>query len=111
MKRPLSVTLIGCLFIVAGITGIIYHVSELKTIATEPETTWVFVVRFAAIAAGVFALRGSNMGRWALVIWILYHVVLSFFHPLAELLTHIGFAIVVLIGLFNTKANLYFRSA
>ena len=109
MNRPLVVTLVSCLFIVAGIVGIVYHASELKSIGVEAESTWVLAVRLLAIIGGIFTLRGSNIARWLLVIWIAYHVALSFFHSGMELLTHIVFAVVVLIGLFNAKANLYFK--
>jgi hypothetical protein len=109
MKRPLTVTLISCLFIAAGVTGIVYHASEWKTLGMQAETIWAFVIRALAIVGGIFTMRGSNFARWVLVLWIVYHVVLSFYHTTAELVTHIAFAIVVLLGLFNSKANLYFK--
>ena len=109
MKRPLTVTIIGWLFIVAGVTGIIYHASEWSTIGIEQETIWAFFVRVLAIVGGIFTLKGSNVARWVLVTWIVYHVVLSFYHSTAELLTHIAFTVMVLLGLFNSRANQYFR--
>ena len=109
MKRPLSVTLISILFIVAGIAGIVYHASEWTSIGLQTETFVAFGIRILAIAGGIFTLTASNLARWVLVFWIFYHVVLSFFHSGMELLTHIAFAVVVLIGLFNAKANLYFK--
>ena len=101
MKRPLSVTLIAIVFIVAGIVGVIYHANEWKDL--------VVAVRVIAIIGGINVLRGSNIARWVLVAWIVYHVVLSFFHSTAELVTHIAVTIVVLIALFNPKANLFFN--
>ena len=109
MKRPISVTLISILFIASGIAGIVYHASEWKTMGMQRETIWAFAVRLLAIAGGIFALRGSNIARWVLVIWILYHVALSFFHSGMELITHTAVALVVLLALFNAKANLYFK--
>ena len=111
MKRPLAVIIIGCLFIVAGVTGIIYHSSEWRTIGINTETIWAFAVRMIAIVAGIFTLRRSNIARWTLVIWIVYHVVLSYYHSTAELVTHIAFTIIVLLGLFTGKANQYFKKA
>lgn len=110
MKRPLSVTLTSWLFIVAGIAGIIYHASEWKDVAQEPEVIWAFVVRLLAIVGGVFALRGSNRARWLLVAWIIYHVVLSFYHTTAELAMHALLMVIVLLALFNRKADLYFKN-
>lgn len=109
MKRPLAVTIIGCLFIVAGVTGIIYHAPEWKASGMQAESILAFVVRVVAIVGGIFTLKGSNFARWVLVIWILYHVVLSFYHSTAELVTHIAISIAVFFGLFNSKANEYFR--
>ena len=110
MKRPLSVTLIGYLFIVSGATGIIYHGSELQDIASQREVMWVLVVRLLAIVGGVFVQRKANWARWLVVTWILYHVALSFSHTTAELAMHIGITLLVLIALFHRKANAYFGS-
>jgi hypothetical protein len=108
MKCPLSVTLISYLFMAAGTVGIIYHASELKEMATRPEVISVLVVRLLAIVGGVFALRSANWARWLLVTWIVYHVILSFYHSTAELAMHAVLTVVVLIALFHKKANAYF---
>ena len=108
MKRPLSVTLISYLFIIAGAAGIIYHASELKEIVNRPEVIWVLAVRLLAIVGGVFALRGANWARWLLVAWIGYHVILSFYHSTAELAMHAALTVVVLTALFYKAANAYF---
>ena len=107
-QRPLSVTLISYLFVAAGVVGIIYHASELKDVAT-PEVSLVLFVRILAIIGGVFTLRGANWARWLLVAWIIYHVILSFFHSTAELIMHFVLSIVVIISLFYPKANTYFK--
>jgi len=107
-QRPLSVTLISYLFVAAGVVGIIYHASELKDVAT-PEVSLVLFVRILAIIGGVFTLRGANWARWLLVAWIIYHVILSFFHSTAELVMHFALSIVVIISLFYPKANTYFK--
>jgi uncharacterized membrane protein HdeD (DUF308 family) len=109
MKRPLSVTLIAALFIIAGISGIVYHLPEWKQFGFHTETVWPFVVRLIAIVAGIFLLKASNVARWVLLGWILYHVGLSLFHSTSELLMHIAVTIVVVVALFNTRANQYFK--
>jgi hypothetical protein len=108
MRRPLSVTLISFLFIAAGAVGIIYHASELKDI-TSLEVVSVLFIRILAIVGGVFVLRAQNWARWLLVAWIIYHVILSFFHPPAELIMHAVLAVIVVMALFHPKANAYFR--
>ena len=85
-KRPLSVTIISCLFIVAGAVGFAYHLTEFK--AQGPFQSGIVglcVVRLLAILSGVFMLRGCNWARWLLLVWIAYHVILSAFHSLSEL--------------------------
>lgn len=110
MKRPLSITLIGYLFIVAGTAGMLYHTSELNDVVDEPHEIWVLLVRMLAIVGGVFALRGANWARWLLAAWIGYHVVLSFYHSTARLVMHAALMVLVLMALFYPKANLYFKS-
>ena len=109
-KRPVSVTLISFLFIAAGTMGIIYHAGELKEIAINPEVIWVLVVRLLAIVGGVFALRCANWARWLLLVWIFYHVIISFFHTSAELIMHAVIMIITIAALFHPKANVYFRT-
>lgn len=110
MKRPLSITLISLLFIVAGIAGIIYHASDWRDVATHPATIWVFILRLSAIVGGVFALRGANWARWLLVAWIAYHVYLSFYHTTSELAMHVVIMVLVLVALFNRKAANFFKT-
>jgi len=106
--RPLSITLISFLFIAAGTVGIIYHASEFKDIAM-PDVGLVLFVRMLAIIGGVYTFRGANWARWLLVVWIFYHVILSFFHPAAEFIMHVALSVVVIISLFHPKANCYFK--
>lgn len=109
MKRPWSVTLIGILFILSGTVGIIYHAKELKQVMDNPRVILVLVIRALAIIGGVYTLRAANWARWLLVVWLVYHVVLSFYHDLAQLITHAAFLLVLLIALFHPKAQAYFK--
>ena len=110
MKRPLSVTIIGWLFIAAGTVGFVYHITELTI--WDPfsnDAVWVLLVRFLAIVGGILTLRGANTGRWLLVVWMAYHVVLSYFHPLAELVIHALLLVVVIYALFHPGAATFFK--
>ena len=106
--RPLPVTLVSYLFILAGAMGIIYHATELSEIQSRPEVIWVLLVRLFAIVGGVYALKGANWARWLLVLWIAYHVVISFYHTTREMATHLVFMILILLALFHKNANQYF---
>lgn len=111
-KRPLSVTVIGCIFVAAGVIGFAYHVTEFKTQRPfEYGIVWVSLVRLLAILGGVFVLRGHNWARWLLLIWIAYHVILSAFHSPFELVVHGLLFAVIAYFLFRSHASEYFRSA
>lgn len=110
-KRPLSVTIIGCLFAAAGAIGLAYHLNELKPQHPfQYDIVWISLVRFAAIVAGVFMLRGSNWARWLALVWMLFHVVLSAFHSLQEFLIHALLFAVFVFFLLRPPATGYFRA-
>jgi len=111
-KRPFAVTIIGWIFIAAGAIGLAYHLTEIKPHQPFPvEDVWIFLLRVVAIVSGVFMLRGRNWARWLALAWIAFHVVLSFFHSIHQVLVH-GL-LFVLIGyvLFRPEARAYFGHA
>ena len=98
-KRPYSITVIGWIFIAFGAIALIgsvlptidpaasQRIAELKT--EHPfESVPIDILRILAVVCGVLMLRGSNCGRWLLVVWIAYHVILSAFHSSFELAVH-----------------------
>ena len=103
-KRPHSVTVIGCLFLVACLIGVGYHAREFKMRGPfRYDVLWVCLVRVLAIVGAVFVLRGHNWARWLLAVWMAFHVVLSGFHSVSELIVHAGlFASPVRRGLSNS---------
>ena len=71
MERPLPVTILGCLFILAGLVGLAYHLSQ------RPLDAWVALIAFIrviAIVGGVFLLKGRNWARWLMIAWVGFHV-------------------------------------
>ncbi|RPJ61043.1 MAG: hypothetical protein EHM23_08345 [Acidobacteria bacterium] len=109
-KRPLAVTIISWLFIVAGAIGLAYHATELTAEGPfDSEVIWVLFVRLLAVAGGVFMLRGYNWARWLLLAWIAYHVILSVFHSLSELVMHTLLLVVIAYFLFRPRVSAYFR--
>jgi uncharacterized membrane protein len=100
MNRPFAVTAIGWLFIATGIVGFVYHAFEAPN-AFGPELIWVEIVRLLAIVAGAFLLRGRDWARWLLVAWIAYHVALSAWHSVSELVVHAVLLIAVTWLLFR----------
>ena len=111
-KRPHSVTVIGCLFVAAGAVGFAYHLTEFKAEGPlQYDVVWVCFVRLLAVLGGVFMLRGRNWARWLLLLWMAFHVILSAFHSLSELLMHGLLFVVIAYFLFRPQASAYFWRA
>jgi len=109
-KRPLSVTLIGALFLVTGLVGLGYHATDFKLHdPLQYDLVVVCLVRLLAVIGAVFMLRAHNWARWLLVIWMAYHVVLSAFHSASEMIVHTLLFAVIAYFLFWRPASEYFR--
>lgn len=108
-KRPVAVTIIAWIYIVAGVVGLAYHAKEFKLAHPfENDGLWICFVRLLAIVSGVFLLRGHNWARWLAVAWMAWHVYLSVFHPLSELIMHSVLLLVFTFFLFRPRASAYF---
>jgi hypothetical protein len=109
--RPPSVTFIAWLYIVMGAIGFLYHLPEVNPQQPfENDALWVELVRLLAVVSGVFMLRGHDWARWLGLAWIGYHVVLSSFHTVPELVMHGVFLGVFAYLLLRASANRYFRA-
>ena len=109
-KRPLSVVLISGLFLVSGVIGIAYHASDFRMQGIlQSEIVLVFLVRLLAVVCAVFMLRGANWARWLAVLWLAYHVVLSWGHSTQQLVVHGLLFAVIAYFLFRAPASVYFR--
>ena len=111
-KRPLSVTIIAWLYIAMGVVGLAYHATEFKLARPfENDAVWICLVRLLAIIAGAFLLRGRNWARWLSIAWMAWHVGLSAFHPLPELIMHSVLLGVFALFLLRPPASAWFRAA
>lgn len=72
---------------------------------------WVELIFIVAILSGAYMLRGHNWARWLALAWIAFHVVLSIFHNLPELVVHASLCALVAFFLFRSAASRYFRPA
>lgn len=106
MKRPIPVTILGGLFIVAGVVGIAYHLSERPA---DPSIILITFIRVLAVVGGVFLLMGQNWARWLVIAWLAFHVVVSGFHSLPEMAAHAVLLIAVAYFLFTPPDSKYFR--
>jgi Trk-type K+ transport system membrane component len=111
-QRPLPVTIIACVYIVAGAIGFADHLSGLT--AQHPfqdGAVWVELVGLIAVVCGAYLLRGRNWARWLALAWIAFHVVVSAFHSLPEFAIHALFCAVIAYFLFRPAAARYFLPA
>jgi len=107
MKRPFAVTILGCLFILAGLVGLVYHLSD------KPLDHWIVLisgVRIIAVVGGIFLLLGHGWARWLLLAWLALHVLVSAFHSVSETLAHVVLLMVVSYFLLGSAASQYFNS-
>lgn len=109
-KRPLSVTIIACLYIAAGVIGLAYHLPEFRANPFEYDSILGSLTRLTAIVCGVFMLRGHNWARWLALVWIAYHVVMGGLHSWRDLLFHSLLFAVFAYFLLRRRATDYFRA-
>jgi hypothetical protein len=111
-KRPLSVTILGWVYIAVGTMGIVYHWNEFNISGgLQSDVVWAVLVRFLAIVGGAFLLGGRNWARWVALAWIAFHIILSAFHSLPEFAIHCLFGAVIAWVLFRPGAVRFFRPA
>jgi len=69
--------------------GIAYHLPDFSPRHPfQYANLWILLLRIAAIVAGAFMLRGWNLARWLALAWIAFHLILSFFHSIQEVVIH-----------------------
>jgi hypothetical protein len=114
IKRPRTITVIGWGFVATGcITFVAGFLPLLDSSgAQQPdEIGLILFIRILAVVAGAFLLNGSNRARWLIVVWLGYHVILSVWHPLFQLIVHGLLAAALVYFLFRPQASAYFRGA
>ena len=105
-KRPLSISIIGWIFIAVGVVALTYHSIH----KSEDYLIWVLLVRFLAIVCGIAMLFRQNWGRWLAAAWLAFHVYLSIHHETAELIIHALLLVVMVYFMFRSQANAYFQA-
>jgi len=105
-KRPLSVAIIGWLYIAVGAITFAYEFRSGHPF--QYDMVWAELVRLIAIVSGVYLLRGRNWARWLALAWIAFHVVLSAFHSLSQVAIHGMFCAAIAYFLFRPQTTLYF---
>ena len=108
MRRPIPVTILGCLFITVGVVALAYHLSQ------GPLDWWVALISFIeviAIVGGVFLLKGRNWARWLMISWVAFHVGVSAFHSLSDCIAHAVLFVAVAYFLLTPPDSKYFQAS
>lgn len=106
-KRPLSILILACLYVVAGAILFAYHFP--RSGAFHYEDIWIELTELLAFVAGVFMLRGHNWARWLAICWMAFHVAISY-PVLREIAVHALLLAVIVWLLFQSRAGQYFAS-
>lgn len=109
-QRPIAITVVSCLVIIAGIFGLARGFANATTLwPPEQDLIWVVVVDAIGIAGGIFMLRRQNWARWLTLAWIASHVAIVSVYMRKEILPHaIIFALVAYL-MFRADVRAYFR--
>ena len=104
-KRPLAVLFLSWLYIAVGTIGFVFNFPKL--IAPQQESIWIELTELLALIAGAFMFRGRNWARWLALVWMAFHVAISF-PVVRQVVTHsIIFALIAWV-LFRPDARRYF---
>jgi len=110
-KRPISVSIIACVYILAGAVGFVYHLNDFKAHSFSYGVLGIEFVRVLAIVAGVFMLRGANWARWLAIAWMAFHVGIGYLNGWVQMVTHAAFLVVIAFFLLRKPANEYFTNS
>jgi hypothetical protein len=104
-RRPIAVLFLSCLYIAVGTIG--FAVNFPKLIAVQRESIWIEPTELLALIAGAFMFRGRNWARWLALVWMAFHVAISFPVVRQVVIHSIIFALIVWV-LFRPDARRYF---
>lgn len=108
-KRPWPVMVIAVLYLLVGIAGFSFHLSEL--LARHPDALAIEATELLAAISAVGLLMRQNWARWLALAWIVFHVFISLFHPLQELAIHVAFCLLIAWALFQPESARWFKTA
>ncbi len=106
-KRPISIVILAGVYILVGAVAFAFYFPAL--LKGRPDSVWIELTELLAIIAGVFLLCRQNWARWLALAWIAFHVAISIYHPVRELVMHSVLCVVIAWLLFRPAAARYFR--
>ena len=108
MKRPWEVTFLGCGFIALG------GVSGLAHAWRAPFDRWLVLIELVqvwAVIGGAFLMLGRRWARWAILLWLAFHVYVGALHSVSTAMSHAVLAAAIAYALLRRPAADYFRQA
>ena len=109
-KRPIPVTVIAWVLIATGVFGFIVHLRELVSEKLfHFEDLWIPIAGLLPVVVGLFLLLGHNWARWLALIWMVFHVVISFFDSLEKVVVHVLLLALIAYSLLRRDARTYFQ--
>lgn len=110
-KAPWPVLLVAALYIAIGAIGFVAHFPAFHgQYGFHQEDFWIELTEALALLAGIYLLRGRDWARWLALVWIAFHVVLSAFHSLQEMLIHAALCVLIAFVLFGPPSRGFFRA-
>jgi hypothetical protein len=106
-KPPIAVLIVAALYLLVGIAGFAYHFPELA--AGHRDAIAIELTEFCAVVAGAGLLLRQNWARWLALAWVVFHVGISLFHPLRELLIHAALCLLISWLLFRQATAHWFK--
>lgn len=108
-KQPVPVLIVAVVYLVVGVIGFGYHFHELT--AGHRDAIAIELTELTAVIAGVALLMRRNWARWLALTWVVFHVVISLFHPVRELLVHAALCILIAWLLFRPATARWFKES
>ncbi len=108
--RPITVTVLGLIYILVGAGGFVAHFGELRSgnVVTF-DGIGIESLEVMAIVAGAFLIQARNWARWLAIAWMAFHVAISVINSWSEVAIHAAFLILIAWLLFRRDAVIYFR--
>lgn len=108
-KIPAVVLIVSAIYIATGAIGLTHHISDFTGHSLQYGLILIALLRLAAIVSGVFMLLGQNWARWLAIVWIAFHVAISFLNSPQQVAVHaVIFALIVYL-LFRPEVRTYFK--
>ena len=105
-RRPMAVLLVSCLYMAVGSIGLLVNLSKL--IAMQHDWLWIELTELLALFAGVFMFRGRNWARWLALVWMAFHVAISF-PVIREIVNHSIILVLITWVLFLPDTRRFFK--